>query len=113
MKRCRLQSEEIYECTKYYRYSGCGEAAAGWPRFSAAAKIRPTECLGRALLVVLRVLLVVGAEVLEQILVGNQRGFDRVAERPRVRAGIVDGHLDLEMTGGRPAEPLGEMQLGA
>ena len=49
MKRCPVcGSKEIYECTKDYRYSGCGEEvlpklATGF--FSLGAKIRPTVCV--------------------------------------------------------------------
>ena len=47
MKRCpACGSKEIYECKKYYRYSGCGEEIL--PKLSAnffsGAKIRPTVC---------------------------------------------------------------------
>ena len=48
-------------------------------------------------LIVLRVLLVVGAEVLEQVVVGLRRELHGVGERPGVRARIVDRRLDLEV----------------
>ena len=49
MKRCPVcDSKEIYECTKYYRYSGCGEEILPKlaPGLFSGAKIRPTVCLG-------------------------------------------------------------------
>jgi catechol 2,3-dioxygenase-like lactoylglutathione lyase family enzyme len=60
------------------------------------------------LLVVLRVLFVVGAEILEQIVVGLQRELQCVRERLRVGARIVDRGLDLEVPGIGPPKPLGE-----
>ena len=48
MKRCpACGSDEIYECTKYYRYSGCGEEILPKlaPSLFSGAKIRPTVCL--------------------------------------------------------------------
>ena len=47
MKRCPVcGSKELYECTKYYRYSGCGEEVLPKlaPNFFSGAKIRPTVC---------------------------------------------------------------------
>ena len=47
MKRCPVcGSKELYECTKYYRYSGCGEEVLPKlaPSFFSGAKIRPTVC---------------------------------------------------------------------
>jgi hypothetical protein len=40
-------SKEIYECTKFYRYSGCGEEVLPGlaPGFFSGAKIRPTLCV--------------------------------------------------------------------
>jgi hypothetical protein len=49
MKRCPVcGSKEIYECTKHYRYSGCGEEVLPKlaPGLFSGAKIRPTVCLG-------------------------------------------------------------------
>jgi hypothetical protein len=49
MKRCpACGSKELYECSKFYRYSGCGEEvlpnlAPGF--FSGGVKIRPTVCV--------------------------------------------------------------------
>jgi len=49
MRRCpACGSQEIYECSKHVRYSGCGEEllpklAPGL--FSMGVKIRPTVCL--------------------------------------------------------------------
>jgi predicted RNA-binding Zn-ribbon protein involved in translation (DUF1610 family) len=48
MKRCpACGSEQIYECNKYYRYSGCGEEILPKlaPSLFSGAKIRPTVCL--------------------------------------------------------------------
>ena len=47
MKRCTAcGSKEIYECTKHYRYSGCGEEVLPKlaPSFFSDVKIRPTVC---------------------------------------------------------------------
>ena len=48
MKRCpACGSTEIYQCEKYYRYSGCGEEILPKlaPGLFSGAKIRPTVCL--------------------------------------------------------------------
>jgi hypothetical protein len=48
MKRCPIcGSKEIFECTKDYRYSGCGEEVLPKlaPGLFTAAKIRPTVCV--------------------------------------------------------------------
>ena len=47
MKRCPVcGSQEIYECKKHYRYSGCGEEILPKlaPGLFSDAKIRPTVC---------------------------------------------------------------------
>ena len=47
MKRCPVcGSKELYECKKFYRYSGCGEAVLPnlAPNLFSGAKIRPTVC---------------------------------------------------------------------
>src|SRR5690606_23827906 len=48
--------------------------------------------------IVLRALLVLGAEVFEQVVVGLKRVRRRVRDRPGIRARIVDRDLDLEVS---------------
>src|SRR5690606_18517777 len=63
------------------------------------------------LLKVLNALLVLRAEILEEIFVRQQRRGDRISDRLRVRAGIVERHVDLEMAYVRTPETLRHAQL--
>ena len=48
MKRCPVcGSTELYECKKFYRYSGCGEEVLPKlaPGLFSGAQIRPTVCV--------------------------------------------------------------------
>src|SRR5436190_17670255 len=69
------------------------------------------RALERASAVVLAVLLVLGAEVLEQVVLGHQRRLDRVRQLRGVGARVVDDRLDLEVPRNGPPEALDDVQL--